>query len=181
LSHERCCPTPRSSGEPQARLPEPLVRRHKVDCCAERPRLIGTGNRSLQAKPSSAFLSSGLGVLQISPEAEHVSNVRPSSPQDSRCAQERLRSYDISRIPNTRNTMLKNPIVLQHSRVPGANRFHALAGETLEFLEFAIVDLEPSNTLKNAHSSLPLEWCRNAPTRLFIGVALAASLTNRWL
>jgi hypothetical protein len=45
----------------------------------------------------------------------------------------------------------EEPVVLQRPGVPGANRFHALGGETLEFLKLAMVDLEPSNALKFAH------------------------------
>jgi|SRR5882724_9852025 len=45
----------------------------------------------------------------------------------------------------------KEPVVLQRSGVSGANRFHALNGETFEFLELAIAALEPSNALNFTH------------------------------
>src|SRR5438132_491550 len=45
----------------------------------------------------------------------------------------------------------EEPVVLERSGVPGANRFHALDGETLEFLKLAMVDLESCDGMKFTH------------------------------
>lgn len=45
----------------------------------------------------------------------------------------------------------EEPVVLQRPAVPGANRFHALSGDMLEFFKLAIVNLEPGYALNFAH------------------------------
>ena len=98
--------------------------------------------------------------------------VRPSFPEVRGVLKKGLR-VTISLVYQTLGIVAaEEPVVLQRSGVPGTNRFHALGGETLEFLKLAMVDLEPSNDLKLAHSFLPLEWCRNAQR---IGVELPAA------
>src|SRR5215510_3666996 len=49
----------------------------------------------------------------------------------------------------------EEPVVLQGPGVPGADRFHALGGETFEFLKLARVDFESSNALQFVHRFCP--------------------------
>src|SRR5262245_47926148 len=49
----------------------------------------------------------------------------------------------------------EEPVVLQGPGVLGADRFHALGGETFEFLKLARVDFESSNALQFVHRFCP--------------------------